>query len=604
MLRAGLTLLVFLFLPATAVVATPPAAADSTDTSPWFMRNITRWFASRDPALSASPIGTIRRAETPFLPEAGRRIRQIEIRDRKAFGTVVGDSSAGQNWLLSAVRLTTSPLEAALNSLYTGTRPTVAADYLLFHVGDLLDPFALADTERLLREAAFTYDVRIEVFPAADGSDAVDVVVLVRDRWPYGADLVVKESDRYDLTLFHRNLLGRGIDLETRLLFDAGHVPRTGHQSRLQWSNLQGTLVDARLAWRRAWDRDERSATLARRLRTPSQHVVGGLGVGQFTDRTLQPEAPGAEVVWRTYDAWAGRVYALGRDEPGRRPRRRVVPALSVGDVAYVRRPDVPAEQRPLFLDHTQYLVGATLIDWESYRTSLVLGYGETEDIPAGLLLSFVGGFETCECHDRLYHGVSLRLARVLADGGYLNGRAAWGAYRRQGRVEDGVFDVRLGAFSRLRQAGAMLWRHFLEVAYTRGLNRSQLDGITLEGATGVRELDTDGLRGNQRLQASLETVAFTPYSVLGFKLAVYAFADAGLLGDTEDALFDRRLATSLGLGLRIKNPGLAFPTLQVQLANVHSQRGWDALISVGSGDGGLVELGTADVRPAVVPYR
>jgi hypothetical protein len=597
--RQLLIVLLVLFGAAAAAAADAPADSSGVTPEPWYVRNIYRWFTRPDPAITAVTDAAAQRAEVPFMPFAVRPIRRIEIRSRKAFGTIVPDSTGGPAWLIGVARLTASPFEGALNDLYTGTEDAVIKRHLLFAAGERLDPFALADSERLLREAAFINDARIEVVPVDADTTMVDVFVFVRDRWPYGADLKVHGSRWYDAELFHRNVVGWGLDLEAGLRIREDRSSRPGYATRLRVTNVGGSFVDAGLFVQEAWDRDERGFAAVREFRHLDVRLVGGLGLAEVADHTLLGDLSASEVAWRAGEAWVGRAFVVDQDVYGARPRLRLVPAAGVFDVRYRERPDLLR-----FPDATLVLGAATLVGWENYRTHLVRGFGETEDIPAGVWLSLVGGWEHGEVADRPYHGVSLVVPTFSPRGRYLAARVAWGGYRRHGRLEDGVMRAEVGGLSSLNGSQRLPWRHAWVVGYTRGLNRSVPGGLGLDDADGVRGLDRAEPRGDERLRAGVETVAFLPPSLLGFKIALFGFADGGFIGPGHEPLLDGPLYASFGGGVRVKNPGLVFPTLQVRVARVRDNDGWRAEIAVESNGDSFFGFLVPGVRPAIVPYR
>jgi len=602
-LRTVLIVVLALITVATASAQDAPADSAGAGPAPWDVRNIYRWFTAPDPSFSALASDVAQPAVNPFLPFVGRPIRQVQIRARKAFGTVVPDSTDGPGWLVGAARLTASPVEAMLNDLYTGTREGVIGGYLLFGAGDLLDPFALADSERLLREAAFSNDARIAVIPADAETSQVDVVVLVRDRWPYGADFKVHDTDWFDTSVFHRNILGLGLDFEAKIRYRDDRTPNPGVALQLRAPNLGGSFVDALVQVQDAWDRDERRVSAVREFRYPGVHVVGGGDAADVIDRTLTEEL-GVELRWRESKLWLGHAWVMSHDRLGGRPRLRLVPAASVADLRYRGRPDSPAGEPTRFPDVTQVLGAVTLIGWESYRTRLVRGFGETEDIPAGLWMSIVGGWEHSEVVDRPYHGVSVLVPSFSAQGSYLMGRLAYGGYRHGGRLEDGLVQVQLGGFSALKTWLDLPWRHSFALGYTRGLHRRFSGGLGLDLEESVRGFAAPDARGDERLRGGVETLAFLPPSILGFKFAGFAFADAGLLGPGDEPLFAEPLYVSLGGGVRIKNPGLVFPTLQIRLARIRDDDGWHTELAVQSNGDSFFDFLRPGAEPAVLPYR
>ena len=83
-----------------------------------------------------------------------------------------------------------------------------------------------------------------------------------------------------------------------------------------------------------------------------------------------------------------------------------------------------------------------------------------------------------------------------------------------------------------------------------------------------------ENILGNTRMVLNVETVLFTPYEPLGFKMAFFTFFDAGLLG-YHDNVFKNDPYFALGFGVRVRNERLVFRTLQLRLGIAFGRHGW-----------------------------
>ncbi|MDE5695520.1 MAG: hypothetical protein K2H77_06075, partial [Alistipes sp.] len=75
------------------------------------------------------------------------------------------------------------------------------------------------------------------------------------------------------------------------------------------------------------------------------------------------------------------------------------------------------------------------------------------------------------------------------------------------------------------------------------------------------------------RAVLNTETVFFTPWQPLGFRIAFFGFADFGLIGYSPNA-FRNDFFASLGGGVRIKNERLIFSTIQIRLGVAFGKNG------------------------------
>ena len=151
---------------------------------------------------------------------------------------------------------------------------------------------------------------------------------------------------------------------------------------------------------------------------------------------------------------------------------------------------------------------------------------------------------------------------------GYLSGGFSLGSYidLSTGGWSGSAVDLDMRWISNLLLSGRTRIRQFLSLNYTQGWNRGTGNNESL------RFTDENGLQmlreyvtGTNRMVLNTETVFFTPYQPLGFRISLFGFADFGLLGDAANP-FRNAFFTSFGLGVRIKNERLIFNAVQIQL--------------------------------------
>ena len=119
----------------------------------------TRWmtdyiFLDRVHSDSAAALPfTVVEIESQYLPYRGRFIRRIDTARLP-----VQHRNAVPDWVLNVG-----------NAMHVGTRERIIRKYLLMKEGAPLDPYVLADTERILRNTTFLEDATIVVISVARG---------------------------------------------------------------------------------------------------------------------------------------------------------------------------------------------------------------------------------------------------------------------------------------------------------------------------------------------------------------------------------------------------------------------------------------------------
>jgi len=182
-----------------------------------------------------APPGSARekmRNTSSFDPYAGRVIRRKEIIRLNAFGTNIDNPSENDP----------SRPEKLLNSSYTKTKHLILNKYLLFREGDTISPLSLADNERLLRELPFIDDARITIVSV--DSNLVDVAVIVREKYPYGAEVRIDDVKSGMIRAYDRNFVGLAHELSLAMPYDFNEYKYPGFGIKYSIRNIARTFSD------------------------------------------------------------------------------------------------------------------------------------------------------------------------------------------------------------------------------------------------------------------------------------------------------------------------------------------------------------------------
>ena len=261
----------------TTFQTTPPSAlpsetkirSDSTRpkaTKSWISQKIHEAIFAPSPAPQADSAEFIK-SENIFLPYEGRVIANIRLKKIEVLAGSVDDT-------LKAVE---SGFSRVLNSLSIPTKDHVIFNNLTFKVGERLSPSKMADSERLLRDLPFLEDARILVSPRDDSSQAVDAVIITKDRFPVGADLSVKQVNAFHAGVYDRNLIGYGTELRYTYFFDDDGNPRDRHEINYITTNIRGSFISGRLDYRQDVKTENLIISFDKKFLTPETKYGGGL---------------------------------------------------------------------------------------------------------------------------------------------------------------------------------------------------------------------------------------------------------------------------------------------------------------------------------------
>ncbi len=492
-----------------------------------------------------------RSVETYFSSYSEMKIRSVRIMKLEPFGTTINDTTlTHEGWL-----------GKGLNALHINTRNRIIRNNLIFNTGDPIDPMILAENERILRSLPFINDARILVSRA--GVDSVDLLVITRDVFSMGFDMMLNDLNEGRIEFFDRNFLGAGHEWENHFLWDGDRNTKTGYEGIYRINNLWGSFVHARLNYYNAFGKKNYGLHLSRNFLTPRTRYAGGAQVKYVhdfipNDTTGLPE----EVDYTYQDYWLGRSFLLN---PGN--RSRVVVAGRFISNRMIRRPEIM--RTSFYKYHTKnLLLGSLTFSRENFFTShLIYNYGRTEDISYGTRLELTGGLEINEFNTRGYTAVHVAGGKEYPAVGYVAAGLSAGGFIRDGMFEQSLFQVKASYFSPLLIAGKYRVRNFIDLDYTLGIRRFTDESLSASNDYGIRGLSSDSLRGTKRLALNLESVAFSPFTLYGFRFAFFAWTDMALVGSEPGRIIPAEWYGGLGVGVRIRNSSLVFETFQIRLA-------------------------------------
>ena len=506
----------------------------------------------------------------PFRPFAGRIIGAIYIRRLGVFGQTVYDTLRKPgNWV-----------ERTGNGLHTNTRENIIRrSYLLFQVGDVVNPTLLRDNERVLRNTSIFHDARILVLPREGSRQFVDVYVITQDVWSLLPTGGFGGFRNFSVGFDQRNFRGLGHQLFGQVAYN-GRDPRqqVEFQGRYTVPFIGKTFLTAQAEMLYLRDLKQGVVRLYRPFLTPDTKYAGSIELNrtQVNNRiiTRDDSVRLVPVTYNYSDIWIGRSFRLffrqqDTDEIG---RSRLIIALRNTNYQYLKRPDVTADTNQVYQDSRTTLFSVGFSRRKYVRDVLIYGFGRTEDVPVGESIAGIIGFDNAELGRRLYTGLNFSQGKYIRPLGYFYGLVSVGGYSRNKGIEQGVLSLESNYFSPLLKTRWGNMRHFFNTRYTTGIGRFQNEYITLgsSSGSGINDgigVNSDALRGTKRLLLNYENVLFSRLSLIGFRVAFVTFASVGLVSFPEQPLLRGPLYQGYGIGFRLRNENLTFTSFQIRLA-------------------------------------
>ncbi|RIJ43007.1 BamA/TamA family outer membrane protein [Pontibacter oryzae] len=486
-------------------------------------------------------------------------VRNIDILTLDAFGYSINDTS----------RAPKTFLEKAGNSLHVKTGRGLIRNKLLFEKDEPLEPLALVESERLLRQTRHLLDARILINEETTTDDSVDVFVVTKDIFSLGGSgSYSPSSGRGRVTLRELNFLGQGHLIEGSYKFNLDRPRPWEAAGYYTIENIGKTYISADAAYVDENYYKEKSLNLRRDFFSLNTKYAGAVGASWIEERILLPSSPQdtvpryATANYTRQDLWLGRSLKFKTYNLGYEPKGRVILGARVINTNYTT---VPTEN---FQDNTLMLGSVGYSIRKYYKDRFIFGFGRTEDIPVGTLFSVTGGYQEGSLTDRKYFSASFAFAKYKPHFGYLYSKAGYGSYIRDDRWEQGVLDVETMYITRLAEWGNWKLRHYLLGRATLGIDRNPEELLSIDNENGLRGFRSELVRGTRRATFNYEANLYTPLSLLGFRLATFMFADVAWLSTgNQSSPFKEAPYRSYGIGFRFRNEYLSFSTIQITLS-------------------------------------
>ncbi len=526
---------------------------------------------------------------SPFEEHEGKIIRNREVIRLNAFGTNIDNPE----------QYDPSRSEKILNSTYTKTKRFILNQYILFREGDTISSLEMSDNERLLRQLPFIDDAHITVIPV--DSTHADIAIIVRENYPYGLNLGINKITSGSVRIYDKNFAGLGHEMTLSFPYNFDKYAYPGFGAQYSIRNIARSFSDVDLEFGDGLGSTVIKGAFSRRFVTSETKYAWSAYLKMIrTTEDLDTMTVPAPLSYTWQDYWVARAFMLDRTKvtrliiTGRYIRNNVFSRPEITDFSYYRLQNYQMVTSSMALSSQRFI-----------NTSLIYSYGRTEDIPYGYMIEVWGGREKNEFKWRTYAGMKVAIGNIIPRLGYIYAGAGISSFIKQEGTEQGMLEADFRYFTPLVQAGRSKIRTFVNLYYTRGFNRYTDESLYLNNNSLIRGFHNDSISGGTRIICSVEPVLFIHKPLVGFRFALFAFADAGLL--VRDGFNDGGYYTvpALGAGIRIRNDQLVLNTIQIRLAwypnsPPYSEKSWITA-------GGIVRLrppGFEPDPPGVTPYQ
>lgn len=507
----------------------------------------------------------------------GKPIRRISIETLDPFGFSIEDTTQQtQSWLANLG-----------NRFHLKSKNYAIRNLLLFKKNGLLDTLQITESKRLMRTQKFIRSVKIDIENVDTLNDSVDIKVRVLDSWslvPQGS----LSSSKINLKLNERNFLGLGHQFNNRLTkrFEDG---KTAYGFDYIIPSIKNTYINTNLSYR--LDLDDyykKSLNVERDFVTTLTKWAGGIYIDEQFRQDSLPDTDfvfkNQSIKYNTQDFWVGHAFNIFKNRNFGSRTTNLITSLRFINANYKEIPAQEYDPINYFTDEVFYMGRIGVISREYVDDSYIFRDGIIEDVPIGFATSVTSGVQKKNQKNRTYLGTNTSVA-AYTDYGYINAALEFGTFFSQNKFEQAALSLELNYFTKLIELNsAWKMRQFIKPQMILGFNRLNTIADRLNLNTDMvsvgysenefRNSDQNGMPGfdaevygTQKLLVSFQSQFYSPWNLIGFRLNPFINITSGMMFNTNDPKFDKKLYNSLSVGFIIRNDYLVFNSFQFSLS-------------------------------------
>jgi hypothetical protein len=495
-----------------------------------------------------------------FQVNEGKIIRNINITTLDPFGYSETNKDKVPNNFLEKIG----------NDIHFKTKNFTIRNLILIKKNQTLDSLLAKETERLIRRQRYVRSVIIEPITIANSKDSVDIDIRVLDSWsliPNGSI----SSSRSNLEIAERNFIGLGHELDAN--FDRRFADNAkGNNIKYSINNIKNSFINTTFYYEDDFESNTRkSVKIERDFYSQLTQFAGGIFIEnrRFIDSLPNNTGDFEKQLFKleSQNYWFGHAFNLF-PKSSRLRTTNFVSTIGFQNTSYLNSPKFILDTERFFSSERLYLTSIGLSSREFVQDKFLFNYDLIEDVPIGKVYSITLGFQDKNLKKRTYFGARFAYGDYFKIG-YLGTNIEWGSFFNNGLTEETTFRIEANYFTDLYYIGNWKIRQFIKPKVILGNNRNSnfKDQININENNGISGFNSPLLLGTRKWVSSFLTQTYSPGNWKGFHFNPFLNISLGMIGNKNDALFNKKLYSSFGIGVLINNEYLVFNSFQLSFA-------------------------------------
>ncbi len=466
------------------------------------------------------------------------------------------------------------------NKLQSNSKKRAIRENIFFKEWDVFDPSIIAYNEKWLRDLSYIQDAKILALITPYDTNQVDVIVVTKDLFSYGGEILINNKDAYAAKLNNINFLGTGNSIQVIQNFENQRSPKSGLGYDFGLSNFLGTFISINAGVNQFGNNISNNVLSARKnyisvqrpILHPNSKWLGGM---EYLETENENVFPGK---WDTIfnqqlnynlkhkDIWIG--YQLTKQS-------KRIKLNEYKQFIQYRHLENNFRERPidylLQLDRNYQNLKAnflsfTLVRQSVYRTRYLYGLGRYEDLPIGQSLTWTTGYSQIEKDRSAYLGFKFEQYKLSKKENYNHIIANIATSYINKSLQDIRFLSSLEQFSKLKYLNNGLgYRQILNLSFTQTLKNKYNEALRINSIYGIPQLNREQIKGGTRVSGNWETVLYNNRQIWGFKSAPFVFGNLTYIRTVGDPILKGDIYSSVGSGIRVRNENLVFGTIELK---------------------------------------
>jgi hypothetical protein len=466
------------------------------------------------------------------------------------------------------------------NKLQSNSKSRAIRENIFFKEWDLFDPSIISYNEKWLRDLSYIQDAKIMALITPYDTNQVDIIVVTKDLFSYGGEMLINNKDAYSAKLNNINFLGSGNSVQIIQNFENERSPKSGWGYDFGLSNIMGTFISVNAGVNQFGNNLANNVLSARKnyisvqrpILHPNSKWLGGL---EYLETVNENVFPGK---WDSIfdqqlnynlkhkDIWVG--YQLTK-------KKRLIKINEDRQFIQYRHLENIFNERPidylLQLDRNYQNLKAdflsyTIVRQSVYRTRYLYGLGRYEDLPIGRSLTWTTGRYNIEGDKAPYLGFKFEQFKLSKKDNYTHIITNLASSYMDKSLQDFRLLVSLEQFSKLKYLNnGFGYRQILNLSFTQTLKNKYNEALRINSVYGIPQLNREQIKGGTRISGNWESVIYNNRALLGFKSAPFVFGNITYIRPMGDPILKGDIYTAIGSGMRIRNENLVFGTIELK---------------------------------------